>query len=131
MLFHVFGMSGIIKREAQPPHLPQLVATQSQHTTLTLSKEYAPWTPSSSSTHVPSASNQPASKQKNSEQNAHYLLTTFWDAGQGELTHPGHVSQRGFSHAVRILLLFIIGDERDEYYFSDQMSAKHCSFHTA
>ena len=33
--------------------------------------------------------------QKNSEQNAHYLLTTFWDAGQGELAHPGHrLSQR-------------------------------------
>src|SRR6266478_4536963 len=32
MLFHVFGTSGIIKREAQPPHLPHLVATRSQHT---------------------------------------------------------------------------------------------------
>src|SRR6266699_3646600 len=27
-----FGTSGIIKREAQPPHLPHLVATRSQHT---------------------------------------------------------------------------------------------------
>src|SRR6266576_2826063 len=32
MLFHMFGTSGIIKREAQPPHLPHLVATRSQHT---------------------------------------------------------------------------------------------------
>jgi hypothetical protein len=32
MLFHVFGTSGIIKREAQPPHLPHLVATRSQYT---------------------------------------------------------------------------------------------------
>src|SRR5437588_8354937 len=32
MLFDVFGRSGILKREAQPPHLPHLVATRSQHT---------------------------------------------------------------------------------------------------
>ena len=32
MLFDVFGASGILKREAQPPHLPHLVATRSQHT---------------------------------------------------------------------------------------------------
>src|SRR5256885_15830684 len=32
MLFHVFGASGILKREAQPPHLLHLVATRSQHT---------------------------------------------------------------------------------------------------
>src|SRR6266699_3302473 len=32
MLFDVFGRSGILKREAQPPHLPHLVDTRSQHT---------------------------------------------------------------------------------------------------
>ena len=28
--------------------------------------------------------------KKNSEHFAHYLLTIFLDAGQGELTHPGY-----------------------------------------
>src|SRR2546430_12621203 len=116
MLFHVFGTSSIIKREAQPPHL---VATRSQHTYTHPIKRsthhghpppqrtYRPPAtnrhPQKSSEHFAhylltlrtrrakrDASNQPASKQKSSEQNAHYLLTTFLDAGQGELTHPGH-----------------------------------------
>src|SRR5437868_13184128 len=86
MLFHVFGTSSIIKREAQPPHL---VATRSQHTyTHPIKRSTHHGHPPPQRTYRPPATNR--HPQKSSEHFAHYLLTTFLDAGQGELTHPGH-----------------------------------------
>src|SRR6266446_7640213 len=136
MLFHVFGASGIIKREAQPPHLPHLVATRSQHTfthtiqgvrtmdTLLLNAR----TVLKQATGIQiknlvsillticslsgRAKRVQASNRHPNKKIVSKMLTIcsllFWDAGQGELTHAGHRLSKRIYHAVRILLLFII-----------------------
>ena len=139
MLFDVFGRSGILKREAQPPHLPHLVATRSQHTsthtiqgvrtmdTLLLntctvlqqptgiqiknlvSKMLTSCSLSGRAKRV-QATNRHLNKKVVSK-----MLTScsllFWDAGQGELTHPGHRLSKRIPPCGTYLLLFIIGGE--------------------
>src|SRR6266566_1621109 len=78
MLFHTFGASGIIKREAQPPHLPHLVATRSQHTFTHTIQGVRTMDTLLLNTRTRRQQPTGIQNQKNSEQNAHYLLTTFF-----------------------------------------------------
>src|SRR6266700_980025 len=109
MLFHTFGASGILKREAHPPHLPHLVAARSQHTfTHTLQGVRT--------MDILLLNALTVLKQATVIQNKKLvskMLTScsllFWMLGKESSRIQGTISQRGFHHVVHILLLFIIG----------------------